>query len=64
VTYPALTTVSNRSMEAGKAATALLIDMLSTSTARDVRYSLPTSLVIRATTAPPRPRLEKPAAER
>lgn len=50
VTYPALTTVSNRSIEAGNVATALLIDLLNTAAARDVRYSLSTNLVIRATT--------------
>jgi LacI family transcriptional regulator len=49
-TYPPLTTVSNRSVEAGKAALSLLIDMLQTSAIRDVRYVLKTSLVIRKTT--------------
>lgn len=50
VTYPALTTVSNRSTEAGKAALSLLLDMLSSSAIRDVRYVLETHLVIRNTT--------------
>lgn len=51
-TYPSLTTVSNRSVEAGKAALTLLIDMLRTNAIRDVRYVLNTHLVIRNTTAP------------
>ena len=50
VTYPALTTVSNRSTEAGKAALSLLLDMLSSNAIRDVRYVLETHLVIRNTT--------------
>jgi LacI family transcriptional regulator len=49
-TYPSLTTVSNRSTEAGKAALSLLIEMLNSSAIRDVRYVLETHLVIRNTT--------------
>lgn len=49
-TYPSLTTVSNRSVEAGKAALNLLMDMLQNNAIRDVRYVLNTSLVIRKTT--------------
>ena len=51
-TYPSLTTVSNRSSEAGKAALALLMDMLQTHAVRDARYVLETHLVVRSTTAP------------
>lgn len=49
-TYPPLTTVSNRSQEAGKAAFTLLMDMLNTNAVQDVRYVLKTSLVVRKTT--------------
>ena len=49
-TYPSLTTVSNRSVEAGKAALNLLLDMLQHQAIRDVRYVLNTTLVIRKTT--------------
>jgi LacI family transcriptional regulator len=51
-THPSLTTVSNRSNEAGKAALTLLMDMLENNAIRDVRYVLNTSLVIRKTTGP------------
>jgi LacI family transcriptional regulator len=50
-TYPPLTTVSNRSTEAGKAALSLLIEMLNSRAIRDVRYVLETHLVIRETTS-------------
>jgi LacI family transcriptional regulator len=50
ITQPALTTVSNRSTEAGRAAVSLLFEMLQTSAIRDVRYVLETHLVARATT--------------
>ena len=53
-TYPALTTVSNRSVEAGKAALNLLMDMMQSQAIRDVRYVLNTNLVIRKTTGPAR----------
>jgi LacI family transcriptional regulator len=53
-TYPSLTTVSNRSVEAGKAALTLLIDILQNQAIRDVRYVLKTNLVIRKTTGPAR----------
>jgi LacI family transcriptional regulator len=52
VTQPALTTVSNRSTEAGHAAVSLLTDMLQSPAIRDVRYVLETHLVIRDTTRP------------
>ena len=55
-TFPALTTVSNRSVEAGRAALNLLMDMLQNQAIRDVRYVLDTSLVIRKTTGPMAPR--------
>ncbi|OAM75942.1 LacI family DNA-binding transcriptional regulator [Devosia elaeis] len=51
-TYPSLTTVSNRSVEAGKAALTLLLDILQNHAIRDVRYVLNTNLVIRKTTGP------------
>lgn len=49
-TYPSLTTVSNRSVEAGKVALSLLMEMLQTRAVTDVRYVLETHLVIRSTT--------------
>jgi len=51
VTYPALTSVSNRSMEAGRVAVSLLLDMLQSRAIHDVRYVLETHLVVRNTTA-------------
>jgi LacI family transcriptional regulator len=50
VTQPALTTVSNRSVEAGRTAVSLLFDMLQSAAIRDVRYVLETHLVVRDTT--------------
>lgn len=50
-TYPALTTVSNRSEEAGRTAFSLMMEMLNTRAIGDVRYVLSTHLVIRSTTA-------------
>lgn len=50
-TWPPLTTVSNRSSEAGRAALALLMDILKTRAVRDARYVLETHLVVRKTTA-------------
>jgi LacI family transcriptional regulator len=50
-TIPALTTVSNRSSEAGKSAVSLLMDILQTHAVRDARYVLDTHLVVRNTTA-------------
>ena len=50
-TYPALTTVSSRSREAGKAALSLMLDILQTRSMGDTRYILDTHLVIRGTTA-------------
>lgn len=52
LTYPPLTTVSNRAAEAGQIATRLLLDMLSTHAVQDVRYVLETHLVVRNTTKP------------
>lgn len=51
VTYPALTSVSNRSTEAGRVAVSLLLEMLQSRGIRDVRYVLETHLVIRESTA-------------
>jgi LacI family transcriptional regulator len=56
VTQPALTTVSNWSVEAGRAAVSLLFDMLQSSAIRDVRYVLETHLVVRDTTGAATPR--------
>ncbi|MET0422733.1 MAG: LacI family DNA-binding transcriptional regulator [Actinoplanes sp.] len=54
-TYPPLTTVSARSAEAGTAAVELLTGRLTSGAAMaDTRLLLDTSLVLRATTAPPR----------
>jgi LacI family transcriptional regulator len=55
-TYPALTTVSNRSDEAGRAGVRLLLDMLEGRMAGDTRLVLDTHLVIRQTTAAPKVR--------
>lgn len=54
--YPALTTVSSRSAEAGRAAMSLLLDLLRTGPLGDVRYVLDTELVVRSSTAAPRDR--------
>jgi LacI family transcriptional regulator len=54
-TYPPLTTVSNRSSEAGKAAITLLMDVLNTHAVSDVRYVLETHLVVRSTTVARKP---------
>lgn len=51
--FPALTTVSSRSAEAGKTALLLLLDQLRLGTKGNIRYSLDTHLVVRRTTAPP-----------
>lgn len=51
VTYPALTSVSNRSVEAGRVAVSLLLDMLRAHAMRDERCVLETNLVVRSTTA-------------
>ncbi len=52
-TYPPLTTVSNRSSEAGKVAISLLLEVLGTRAVGDVRYVLETHLVVRKTTRLP-----------
>lgn len=52
-TYPPLTTVSNRGIEAGEIAVSLLTDVLRGRAAIDVRHVLDTHLVVRETTAPP-----------
>ncbi|MCR8724569.1 LacI family DNA-binding transcriptional regulator [Frigidibacter sp. ROC022] len=53
VTYPALTSISNRAAEAGKAAMRMLLDRLEEPGKPAERQSLGTSLVLRRTTAPP-----------
>jgi LacI family transcriptional regulator len=50
-TYPALTTVSNRSVEAGEQALSLLLDHFRSGALGDVRFMMDTHLVVRATTA-------------
>ena len=50
-TYPALTTVSNRSVEAGEQALSLLLDHFRNGVLGDVRLVMDTHLVMRATTA-------------
>ena len=50
-TYPPLTTVSNRSNEAGRVALSLLMEALKTHTVHDVRHVLETHVVIRETTS-------------
>ncbi len=52
-TTPPMTTVSNRSAEAGEAAMTLLLDVLRTRAVSDVRYVLDTHLVVRGSTAAP-----------
>lgn len=52
-TYPAMTSVSSRSAEAGKAAVSLLLDFLSGSSLGDARLALDTHLVMRQTTQAP-----------
>ncbi|MDR3372394.1 MAG: LacI family DNA-binding transcriptional regulator [Ancalomicrobiaceae bacterium] len=49
-TYPPLTTVSNRSEEAGTVALSLLMDMLKSRVVQDARHVLETHLVVRNTT--------------
>jgi LacI family transcriptional regulator len=51
-THPPLTTVSNRSHDAGRVALSLLIEALRTHAIADVRHTLETHLVVRKTTAP------------
>lgn len=51
MTYPALTSVSNQSNEAGRVAVSLLMDILQAGQMHDVRHALETHLVIRATMA-------------
>lgn len=53
VTFPALTSVSNHSADAGRTAISMVLDILRSQTVADVRYALDTKLVIRDTTAPP-----------
>lgn len=54
-TYPPLTTVSNRCIEVAEIAVSLLMETLRTGATHDVRHVLETHLVVRGTTAPPRP---------
>ncbi|MCR4264555.1 LacI family DNA-binding transcriptional regulator [Nitratireductor sp. ZSWI3] len=50
LTVPALTTVSSRSVEAGKLAVSLLMEMLQSQALRDASYVLETHLIVRGTT--------------
>ena len=52
-TYPSLTTVSNRSDEAGRAGVRLLLDIMDGRMAGDTRLVLDTHLVVRQTTSTP-----------
>lgn len=52
-TYPSLTTVSNRSDEAGRAGMSLLLDMLNSHAVGDTRLVLGTHFVVRNTTTSP-----------
>lgn len=61
-TAPPLTTVSNRSAEAGQVAISLLMDVLRTRAVSDVRYVLDTKLVVRGSTAKAAAREKKAAA--
>jgi len=54
VTYPALTSISSQSSEAGQAAIALLLEMLQTGKRTDLRHLIATHLVVRNTTMAPR----------
>lgn len=51
-TYPALTSVSSPTLQAGRTAVSILLDRLSDNVSRDVRYTLDTRLVVRQTTGP------------
>lgn len=51
-TYPALTSVSARHVEAGRMAIEMLLNMIEEPTISNVRIALDTKLVLRATTAP------------
>jgi LacI family transcriptional regulator len=52
-TWPPLTTVSNRSAEAGRSALGMLVDLVTGGTPRDRRAVLDTGLVVRRSTAAP-----------
>lgn len=51
LTRPPLTSISNRSSEAGSLAVSLMYDMLRSAALKDARYLLQTELVVRQTTA-------------
>jgi LacI family transcriptional regulator len=51
-TAPQMTTIANRTAEAGKIAVGLLIDALETAGLRDARYLLDTHLLVRGSTGP------------
>jgi LacI family transcriptional regulator len=53
-TYPALTSVSARHVEAGRMAVEMLLNMIEEPTISNVRIALDTKLVLRSTTAPRR----------
>lgn len=52
LTSPPLTSISNRSNEAGALAVSLLTDMLQSNAIKEARYALDTHLVVRASTGP------------
>ncbi len=51
-TYPPLTTISLRCADAGEIAVSVLLDLVGGQSVGDVRYSLDSQLVVRATTGP------------
>jgi LacI family transcriptional regulator len=51
-TYPPLTTISLRCADAGEIAASLLLDLVGGRKLGEVRYSLDSQLVVRATTGP------------
>lgn len=51
-TYPALTSVSSPTLQAGRTAVSILLDRLEDNTSQDIRYTLDTRLVTRQTTGP------------
>ncbi|WP_329244727.1 LacI family transcriptional regulator [Actinoallomurus sp. NBC_01490] len=63
-TYPPLTTISLRCAEAGKIAVSVLLDLVAGRSVGDVRHSLDSHLIVRATTGPaPHARRQGPPAQ-
>ena len=51
--YPQLTSISGHAEEAGKIAVDILLRMLESQEARDIRYVIDTELTLRSTTSKP-----------